>query len=878
MAVERQIKELVLVQGQYAYIQDLTTGNVKAVTGPSVINQSQQERPMVFDLNKKVLVPVESLSDAVRQNPIAVEGYYLVLYNPPLSSGENPKPLRDLQPNDGVTAKSPTLDLGKRVHIPGPATFPLWPGQMAEYIRGHHLRLNQYLKVQVYNEEQAIKNWKNAVVQSATGEQTELTKPQSLTVGTTLLVKGTDVRFYIPPTGIKVVERADDEADMESTNTDKYVRDALTLERLEYAILVNETGNKRYAKGPAVVFPEPTERFISKTDKEGRVTRRFRAIELTEIQGIHLKAIAPYKDGDREYKEGEELFVTGKETQIYYPREEHALIQYDGQPKHFATCIPAGEARYVLNRMTGEIRMVKGPEMYLPDPRIEVFVRRALSDDECALWFPNNAEALEYNRSLRAMASKAPTTRSGVVSDGEFERAAAAATRSATRGGAPAATLEKAALLNSNMNAVYAMDSASIGQAKASMVADEFSRGSTYTDPRTLTLNTKFQGVPTINLWPGYAVTVVRRGGGEKGRRTIVGPDTVHLAYDETLEVLSLSTGKPKTTDKLLRTVYLKAQANKVSDLVVVETADHVNVIIKLAYEINFEGDPNNWSKVENYVKYATDRARSVLKGAVHQVPIAKFYANHTDIVRNIILMGHGEEPGYRFEENGMRIVDVDVFEVVIQNPTVKALLDDQQARVIKSNIDVANTETDRATTERLELLRREISSIKLTSIQQNLLREAQELAARHELELGKIAANLDQQKKNREQQEFAEATRDFMHKAELERQRLSLEAEMKAAQSRLDLDKAELEAKTKAIVETFGAVGENLTQAVAALTNNETAVQMAKALSLQNALGGGNLVETVQNMLRGTPMANIVQQTLAKLPANGASNGAPRA
>jgi hypothetical protein len=42
------------------------------------------------------------------------------------------------------------------------------------------------------------------------------------------------------------------------------VRDAVTLERLEYCILLDENGNKRFIQGPAVVFPAPTETFVER--------------------------------------------------------------------------------------------------------------------------------------------------------------------------------------------------------------------------------------------------------------------------------------------------------------------------------------------------------------------------------------------------------------------------------------------------------------------------------------------------------------------------------------------------------------------------------------------------------------------------------------
>lgn len=174
------------------------------------------------------------------------------------------------------------------------------------------------------------------------------------------------------------------------------MRDAVTLERLEYCILKDEDGNKRYVHGPKVVFPEPTETFVT-SPKGGYI---FKAIELSKISGIYIKVIAEYTENKVTHPVGEELFITGNDQMIYYPRPEHAIISYDGKLVHHAIAIPAGEGRYIMNRLTGEIKTIKGPSMYLPDPRIEVVVKRKLTDKQCSLWFPGNHEALEYNRNL----------------------------------------------------------------------------------------------------------------------------------------------------------------------------------------------------------------------------------------------------------------------------------------------------------------------------------------------------------------------------------------------------------------------------------------------------------------------------------------------
>lgn len=50
--------------------------------------------------------------------------------------------------------------------------------------------------------------------------------------------------------------------------------------------------------------------------------------------------------------------------------------------------------------------------------------------------------------------------------------------------------------------------------------------GTKYTEPRQLTLNTKYDGVPKIEVWPGYAVLVV---GSEGSRRVVEGPQVILL-------------------------------------------------------------------------------------------------------------------------------------------------------------------------------------------------------------------------------------------------------------------------------------------------------------------------------------------------------------
>jgi major vault protein len=788
-------------------MQDVTKGVIKTYTGPTVINPTAQEVPVVYEAAGGRFARAAALEDAMRWAPVAAEGSYITLLNP--AKGNK-------HPSEGSAQPSDELEIGRKIIIPGPATFALWPEQVAAVVEGHHLRSNQYLLVRVYNEEEARKNWTKAVVKPA-GEGDGAVSgapPPDLTVGKQLIIRGTEVSFYIPPTGIEVVA--------ENAEDDLYVREALTLERLEYTILVDENGKKRFEIGPQVVFPLPTERFVEAKDDAGKITKKFRAVELSEIQGLHIKVIAPYTENGVTHKAGDELFITGKDTAIYYPREEHSAIKYDGKLKHFATAIPAGEARYLMNRLTGEIATVKGPAMLLPDPRSEVLVRRVLTDRECSLWYPGNTEALEYNRSVRAFMHELPTSRHGAIAEDDLEK------RARSKRDAPT---------TSKVPAPPAPGDHAVG--------DEFARMNIYTTPRTLTLDTKFQGSPQIAPRIGYAVLVTSKSG---QRRVERGPATVLLAYDEGLEVLSLSTGKPKTSDTLLYTPYLRVDNNQVSDVVQVETADHVQVEIALSYRVTFEGDPLRWFAVENYVKFLCDHVRSVLKGRVRKLRVEEFYATSTDHIRNFILgtSNEGKRPGMLFPENGMRIVDVEVLRVVLQDDKIRTLLDQAQHEVVRSNIEMSSLRRELDATKQREGITREMAAselaIALTRIA-NTLTETEEKKkaqrAQHELEELTLATRLDRTKRERDQA-FEFFTRDQDKKIEL------------------------LKAEAETAVQRFTAASGNFSEALLSLSRNETLVKVAQAWDTQKLIEGESIGDTLTRLFGSTPLRPLVEKLAA--------------
>ena len=233
-------KDLVLSINEYAYVLDKTKGNVSCWVGPAKTSLSTSDSLVKFNSKTKRFEPC-SYDNAINLFTIAPENWYVILKNP---TGN------DKHPTPGTANSLPEqVNVGRKINIRGPVSFALYPGQMAKVIRGHALRSNQYLLARVYEAESANKS--DGEVLDVEGKKVSLS--HNYVNGQMLVIKGTEVSFYIPPTGIEVVP----------VTEDKYVHEAVTLERLEYCILKDEDGNKRYVHGPEVVFPEPTETFVT---------------------------------------------------------------------------------------------------------------------------------------------------------------------------------------------------------------------------------------------------------------------------------------------------------------------------------------------------------------------------------------------------------------------------------------------------------------------------------------------------------------------------------------------------------------------------------------------------------------------------------------
>lgn len=809
-------RDVVLSINEFCFLQNKTNGSIKSHVGPLTMTISAQEALVVFDEKTKKFTEVSDFERAKQLFVSAPEGWYVILKNPTADNQYPEAAKANISPS--------SITIGKKVNIPGPVSFALYPGQMAKTVRGHRLRSNQYLLARVYDAEAAMKNSANATVVDAEGKEIK-EEAKEYFMGQLLVIKGTEVSFYVPPTGIEVIPCGG--------RGSEYVRDAVTLERLEYAILKDEDGEKRYVHGPAVVFPEPTETFVE-TPKGGTI---FRALELSPISGIYVKVIATYKENDVEHPVGEELFITGKDQMIYYPRPEHAMIQYDGRYMHHAIAIPEGEGRYIMNRLTGEIKTVVGPKMYLPDPRTEVVVKRKLTRKECELFYPGNKEVIEYNEGIE---------------DSKMLRAA--------NKGLTADSLTNA--LNSAYSTTNQEATLAIFEAGSNI-----SRGNSYTKPRTITLDTKYDGVVGINVWTGYAVNVVSRTG---NREVVVGPTTRLLNYDETLEAMELSTGRPKTTDRLLKTAYLRTENNKISDLIHVQTQDFVDVQVKVSYCVDFLPEyKDKWFSVENYVKFMCDRERSLLKREAKKHTIEDFYANATDIVRDVMLdickdaeceASDTHKPfGRLFPENGMLVKDVEVLSVSVE-AEIANILERHQQEMIEKTLELSDAERRMAVVKKLaETEKEEVKLNHDNEVYRMELRQKRDidrLNKDEEIAVKKRAAAEAQRQAEADMQKVLDA----IQKAELDRAKAKDAARLETENKLAELEKAKQTAYAETVAKIMESVSPELVAALTSTANASMLETVTEAMAPYAIAKGESVAEVTDKLLRGTTLEGILQ------------------
>ncbi|MFT3770780.1 MAG: hypothetical protein QM820_35605 [Minicystis sp.] len=188
----------------------------------------------------------------------------------------------------------------------------------------------------------------------------------------------------------------------------RLVRQAVVLGEKEYCVIIDADGKREIKVGPARVFPGPYDVFMV----EGSRNRVYDAYELLPQRALWLRIIATISreelaarlprgfalDKDQYYP-GDELLLTGvstffvpfNEIEVLSPQTGQAVVGNDHRNVFIeAIGIDQKSGIYVRDLTTGEVRLVRGKQSYLVDPRKEVQITRTVPAESWNLWISFN--------------------------------------------------------------------------------------------------------------------------------------------------------------------------------------------------------------------------------------------------------------------------------------------------------------------------------------------------------------------------------------------------------------------------------------------------------------------------------------------------------
>jgi major vault protein len=155
----------------------------------------------------------------------------------------------------------------------------------------------------------------------------------------------------------------------------------------------------------------------------------------------------------------------------------------------------------------------------------------------------------------------------------------------------------------------------------------------------------------------------------EKQARVIFGPELIMLGPDEQFTVVSLSGQTPKVP-KQLNVIAMLLGPRFSTDVVVVETADHARLSLKLSYNWHFDVPRKNNTEaaaaifsVPDFIGDFCKAIASRVRGNVAQKTFDDFHKNSAELIRTAVFGKDGEQVRntLRFKANNLVITNIDI-------------------------------------------------------------------------------------------------------------------------------------------------------------------------------------------------------------------------
>ncbi len=335
---------------------------------------------------------------------------------------------------------------------------------------------------------------------------------------------------------------------------------------------------------------------------------------------------------------------------------------------------------------------------------------------------------------------------------------------------------------------------------------------------------------------------------------------------------MMLSTSTPKSDKRTIKTCFLRTVGNRVSDEIAVQTVDFVEIHIRVGYQVVFDPEhTERWFTHDNYVQVMCDHLRSLVRGRCRQLALADLWPTIPAVIRDTILGERTEagRTGRLFDDNGMRVTEVEVLSSAILDKEIAGLLEKVQREGVSLHI------SDRQADEKLrsEKLRHEIERQRMDLAREQHERRAEVDAVVSRLQHQRaLQSTRDKEAQSSEAAQLAATRITAELTARLGRDQQELEAKIArwAREVAAEVEANEMRHSEKQTHE--GAMSkvrqEERRSTADAVVAERTAIQPALVEAL-TGLGDKALLEAVaENMnlvslFRGDDIATIFQQVL---------------
>jgi hypothetical protein len=246
--------------------------------------------------------------------------------------------------------------------------------------------------------------------------------------------------------------------------------------------------------------------------------------------------------------------------------------------------------------------------------------------------------------------------------------------------------------------------------------------------------------------------------------------------------------------------------------------------------------------------------------------PIADIKGNYVDMIRDTILGLKGEDgsdrPGLGDFTNGMRVIEVEVLNLSLDDTRIAGLLDQAQHQVVESNIELDQARKRLETTSEQERIIQAEAEARHATVQKKIELEKLVLEDQTQLALSQLDAELDKILKRKDQRVANEEIEDVSENARLAREAISLQQDHKFEEKSQSLVLVKITADTEAAVKRFETLRDGLAEALILINRDDIAAKLSEACTIERYLTGDSVQSSISNLLSMFPSLQGFMET----------------